>query len=79
VEIKITTLNENTAGHGCLGEWGLSILVEADGQRILVDAGPGFSTAYNAQRLGLDLSDIDHTCSATDMATTPEACGTCCV
>ena len=31
--IRITTLSENTAGQpGLLAEWGLSILVEADGQ-----------------------------------------------
>jgi len=34
MEIRITTLSENTANYGFLAEWGLSILVEADGARI---------------------------------------------
>ena len=33
--IRITTLSENTANYGFLAEWGLSILVEVDGLRIL--------------------------------------------
>ena len=40
--LKITTLSENTAGlGGFLGEWGLSILVEAGDLRLLLDAGQG--------------------------------------
>ncbi|MFA4836846.1 MAG: MBL fold metallo-hydrolase, partial [Dehalococcoidia bacterium] len=54
-----TTLNENTANSGFLAEWGLSMLVEADNLRILLDTGPGFSTVYNAQLLGIDFSTID--------------------
>ena len=33
MEIRITTLSENTATIGFLAEWGLSMLVEADGQK----------------------------------------------
>jgi len=44
---------------GFLAEWGLSILVEADGARILVDTGLSFSAVYNAQLMGVDLSTID--------------------
>ncbi|MBC7347203.1 MAG: MBL fold metallo-hydrolase [Clostridia bacterium] len=58
-EIKVTTLSENTAGPGFLAEWGLSILVEAEGSRILLDTGAGFSAIHNAQLLGLDLRMID--------------------
>lgn len=57
--IRITTLSENTAGPGFLGEWGLSILVEAEGQRILMDTGASFSALYNAQLLGVDLRKVD--------------------
>jgi 7,8-dihydropterin-6-yl-methyl-4-(beta-D-ribofuranosyl)aminobenzene 5'-phosphate synthase len=39
MEVRITTLSENTAGYGFLGEWGLSILVETNGTRVLVDTG----------------------------------------
>ena len=59
MEIKITTLSENTSSGGFWGEWGLSILVEVDGKRIMLDAGLGFSTVYNAQLLGIDLASVD--------------------
>ena len=59
MEIKVTTLTENTANYGFIGEWGLSILVEADGMRILMDTGMGFSAVHNAQLMGIDLSTID--------------------
>ena len=59
MEIRITTLSENTANHGFLAEWGLSILVEVDGTRILMDTGWGFSAVYNAQLLGIGLDTIE--------------------
>jgi len=59
MEVRITTLSENTANYGYLAEWGLSILVEVDGARILMDTGLSFSAVYNAQLMGIDLSTID--------------------
>ena len=59
MEIQIITLSENTASYGFIAEWGLSILVDADGTRILVDTGLSFSAVHNAQLLGIDLSTID--------------------
>ena len=59
MEVRITTLSENTASYGFLAEWGLSISVEADGVRILVDTGLSFSAVHNAQLMGIDLSTID--------------------
>jgi 7,8-dihydropterin-6-yl-methyl-4-(beta-D-ribofuranosyl)aminobenzene 5'-phosphate synthase len=59
MDIKLTTLTENTATYGFLGEWGLSIMVEADGTRILMDTGLGFSPVHNAQLMGVDLAAID--------------------
>jgi 7,8-dihydropterin-6-yl-methyl-4-(beta-D-ribofuranosyl)aminobenzene 5'-phosphate synthase len=59
MEIKITTLSEDTAGRGFLAEWGLSMLVEAGGQRILFDTGAGIAAVHNAQLLGVDLSTVD--------------------
>jgi 7,8-dihydropterin-6-yl-methyl-4-(beta-D-ribofuranosyl)aminobenzene 5'-phosphate synthase len=58
MEIRITTLGENTANYGFLGEWGLSILVEVEGKKILMDSGPGISTVNNADRMGIDLTGI---------------------
>lgn len=60
MSIKITTLSEDTAARmNLLAEWGLSILIEADGYKILLDTGQSFSAAYNAITLGIDLSQID--------------------
>lgn len=59
MEVRITTLSDNTASYGFLAEWGLSILVEADGVRILVDTGLSFSAVHNAQLMGIDISTID--------------------
>ncbi|MCX6005115.1 MAG: MBL fold metallo-hydrolase [Chloroflexi bacterium] len=58
MEIKITTLSENTANYGYLGEWGLSVLVEADGKKILMDTGMGVSAVYNADLMGIDLAEV---------------------
>ncbi len=59
MEIQIATLSENTATYGFLAEWGLSILVEVDGLKTLVDTGLSFSAVHNAQLMGIDLSTID--------------------
>lgn len=60
MEIRITTLSENTAGIGnFLGEWGLSILIETDKVNILLDAGQGIAASHNADVLGVDLSKVD--------------------
>jgi len=60
LELRITTLSENTAGLGnFLGEWGLSILVETGEVNVLLDTGRSISASYNADTLGIDLSKID--------------------
>jgi len=56
MELSLTTLSENTAGGGdLLAEWGLSILVETDGETILFDTGKNISASHNADTLGIDL------------------------
>jgi 7,8-dihydropterin-6-yl-methyl-4-(beta-D-ribofuranosyl)aminobenzene 5'-phosphate synthase len=58
--LKLTTLSENTAGlGGFLGEWGLSILVETGGLKILFDTGQSISASHNADLLGIELGKID--------------------
>jgi 7,8-dihydropterin-6-yl-methyl-4-(beta-D-ribofuranosyl)aminobenzene 5'-phosphate synthase len=59
MEVRVTTLSENTANYGYLAEWGLSILVEVDNLKILMDTGLSFSAVYNAQLMGVDLTTID--------------------
>ena len=58
--MHITTLIENTAGRpGVMAEWGLSILVEIDGLKVLLDSGESGAAVRNAGTLGIDLSTID--------------------
>jgi len=58
--LRITTLSENTAGFpGVLAEWGISVLVETDDLKILLDTGASTSVPHNAPIFGLDLSTID--------------------
>jgi 7,8-dihydropterin-6-yl-methyl-4-(beta-D-ribofuranosyl)aminobenzene 5'-phosphate synthase len=60
MKIKFTTLSENTAGIiGLLAEWGLSILIEVDGYKVLLDTGLDTSAARNAVTMGKDLSAVD--------------------
>jgi len=63
--LRITTLSENTAGRSdFLGEWGLSILIETDETRVLLDTGKGGSAVHNADTLGIDLGKIDRIVSS---------------
>jgi 7,8-dihydropterin-6-yl-methyl-4-(beta-D-ribofuranosyl)aminobenzene 5'-phosphate synthase len=60
MNIRITTLSENTASYaGLLAEHGLSILVETDTVNILFDTGLSISVCHNADTLGIDLGKID--------------------
>jgi 7,8-dihydropterin-6-yl-methyl-4-(beta-D-ribofuranosyl)aminobenzene 5'-phosphate synthase len=62
MEARATTLSENSAfavPRGMLGEWGLSVLVERDDRKILLDAGGGISAARNGDLLGIDWERID--------------------
>ncbi|MFA5629459.1 MAG: MBL fold metallo-hydrolase [Dehalococcoidales bacterium] len=60
MKIKISTLSENTALHGYIGEYGLSLFIQADGKQILFDTGLSFSAYHNAQIMGVDLTKIDY-------------------
>ena len=65
--MRIVTLSENTVSENSspvvlkagIGEWGLSIMVEADGHNILLDTGANISAAHNAELMGIDLSRVD--------------------
>lgn len=56
----VTALMENTSGHeGCVGEFGLSFLIQANGRNVLFDAGQSAATLRNAEVLGIDMSAVD--------------------
>ncbi len=55
----MTVLIDNVAAEPLAAEWGLSILIKADGRKILLDTGAGSLFAQNAERLGIELSDVD--------------------
>jgi 7,8-dihydropterin-6-yl-methyl-4-(beta-D-ribofuranosyl)aminobenzene 5'-phosphate synthase len=59
MSVRITTLSENTAQLGFLGEWGLSILLETGNCKVLLDTGMSISAVHNADLMGIDLSTID--------------------
>ena len=60
MEIRITTLSENTAGTGdLLAEWGLSILIATGRENILFDTGKTITASYNTDSLEIDLKRID--------------------
>lgn len=57
-QLRITILSTMLAQQG-IGEWGFSALVEADGRRILFDAGGQEGTVLaNSATLKIDLSDV---------------------
>lgn len=58
--LRITVLADNyVAVPGLLGEHGLSVLIEADGRRILFDTGHGKVLRANADAMGIRLSELD--------------------
>ena len=57
--IRITTLSDNVAGSGCAAEWGLSLLIETEKTKILLDTGMGMAAVRNADFMGIDLATID--------------------
>ena len=58
--MKLYTLIENTTCDASLAcEHGLSLYIEASGQRILFDAGQTGAFADNAEKMGIDLSQVD--------------------
>ena len=58
--MKITVLADNKDGAGLKGEWGLSMYIEYRDRIVLLDAGLSGLFAGNAEKLGLDLGDVDY-------------------
>lgn len=61
MSVRITTLSENSVAprpRGLLGEWGLSVLVEANGLKVLLDAGQSVSAVNNGDILSVEWPSI---------------------
>ncbi len=58
--MKATVLVDNVAANGICGEWGLSIFIEYNGQRILLDCGSSSLFIENSEKLGIDLKNVDY-------------------
>ena len=58
--MRLFTLVENTQGQGgCICEHGLSIYIETQRHRLLVDCGQTDAVVSNARALGIDLAAVD--------------------
>ena len=58
--MQIITLVENTCGHeNCIAEHGLSIYIETEKHKLLLDTGQTDAVVKNAKVLGVDLTAVD--------------------
>lgn len=52
-------LIDNLAAEGLFGEWGLAVYIETNGRKILLDTGTTGKFAENADRMGVNLADVE--------------------
>ena len=58
--MRIVTLVENTCGHeDCIAEHGLSLYIETENHKLLLDTGQTDAVVKNAEALSIDLSAVD--------------------
>ena len=57
--LTITVLVENSDGEGLCGEHGLSLYIEYEGRRYLLDTGATGLFTENAAKLGLSLAEVE--------------------
>ena len=58
--MRIITLVENTCGNpDCIAEHGLSLYIETEKHKLLLDTGQTDAVVKNAAVLGIDLSEVD--------------------
>ena len=58
--MKATVLVDNISQGKVRGEWGLSIYIEYEGKHILLDVGASDLFYKNAQKLNLDIQNVDY-------------------
>ena len=57
--MNATVLVDNEATGSCSSEWGLSVLIEENGMKVLLDTGATGMFAENAEILKIDLREVD--------------------
>lgn len=57
--IEVSVLADNIASSRCLGEWGLSFLIETGEKKLLFDTGRSFTALHNASNMGKNLTGLD--------------------
>lgn len=57
--MRATVIVDNIKNNGISGEWGLSIYIEYNGKKILLDTGASNLFVENARKLNISLEDID--------------------
>jgi 7,8-dihydropterin-6-yl-methyl-4-(beta-D-ribofuranosyl)aminobenzene 5'-phosphate synthase len=60
METRIKIIVDNKENDGIRGEWGLSILVDHNGVKILLDAGASDLFLENMKKFGIEVTDIDY-------------------
>lgn len=58
--MKIKILVDNISNNELQKEWGLSVYIEYEGKKFLLDAGQSDKFEQNARELGINLADIDY-------------------
>ena len=57
--MKATVLIDNNSDNNLISEWGLSIYIEYGDKKILLDTGASNKFNKNAEKMGIDLSQVD--------------------
>jgi len=60
MKTTITVISDNIENEGLKGEWGLAMIVEYNGKKLLIDTGASELFATNMKELGFDIADIDY-------------------
>lgn len=58
--MRAIVLTDNIADGELLGEWGLCIYIEYNGEKFLLDAGASDKFAWNAEKLHVNIEDVDY-------------------
>lgn len=57
--MRAVVLADNIAADGMLGEWGLSIYIEYNGKKFLLDTGASGKFMLNAEKLHINIEDVE--------------------